>query len=115
MIAQKMNGDWKKVMFQLYGLGAVFIIALGIVWQTVLLPNLNEQRANAQTLREQIPKQTDVLLEMRDQGKISLNVQQTLVDELTLRQKEHAEQSTEHREITNLLKELCETMHADDP
>ena len=65
---KKMNGDWKKIMFQVYGLGAVFIIAIGVIWQTVLLPQLKESQSSAATLREQIPKQTLLLEDIRDQG-----------------------------------------------
>jgi len=63
-----MNGDWKKIMFQVYGLGAIFIVAIGVIWQTVLLPQLRESQSNAATLREQIPKQTLLLEDIRDQG-----------------------------------------------
>lgn len=93
-----MNGDWKKLMFQIYGAGAVFILAIGAIWWQVLLPNQREFTEQSRSLRTSLPKQTAVLEEIRDLTKTEAN-QSVMFRETVVR--EHAAQ-------IKALQKLCE-------
>lgn len=68
---QPANGtEWKVLLVRVYGpLGVLAFLcasALAMIWNTQIAPDLEDNRENNRTLREQIPEQTRILREIKD-------------------------------------------------
>ena len=108
----KVNGKSWANYVQWWGPAAVLIIlaAVGVpkAWQAAVQPQLDASRKLTDQLADQIPLQTEVLQDIRDQGKESLKLQKDTLDQLKERQREHEKHAEEHRDMCEAMKAIAE-------